>query len=119
MKFIRAFLATSILSLMITVSAFACEITFNPEEIKVDESGTTKVTVVVKWEHRTCELDDDDLTIDLEGIEKISDTGWTNISPGLFHNELTLKLTADTGSLRVWRECSKKGLSEGKITISR
>ena len=107
------------LTLLFGGSLFACKITFGPKKIKIAKDGTAKVTVFVKWEHRKCVLDEDDINIDYKGIKKISTSGWKKIKRGYYKNELKIKLLKSKGSIRVWRECSKKGLSEGILKLSK
>ena len=97
----------------------ACIITFEPSDVVVDENGEATVRVVLKWEHRRCVLDDDDVNIDYENIKELSNTGWKKIKRGLFENILKIKLTGDEGMIRVWRDCSKKGISEGILKIKK
>ncbi len=99
--------------------AHACEITFEPESVTVDGSGTFEVTVIIKWEHRKCELDEDDVNVDYTGIQEISNTGWNKVARGKYENEIKAKLTGAQGTIRVWRECNKKGLSEGILKVTR
>lgn len=99
--------------------SLACEITFEPSDVVVDKNGEATVKAVVKWEHRRCVLDDDDVNIDYENIKELSNTGWKKVKRGLFENTLKIKLTGDEGEIRVWRECSKKGVSEGILKIKK
>jgi len=106
--------------------ALACHITFEKtdskdkqETIKVGEDGTVVFNAVVKWEHRKCVLADDDVNIDYNGVEKIYAKGWKKIKRGLYKNEIKVKLIDKEGTVRIWRECSKKGLSEGIVKITK
>ncbi len=99
-------------------SVVACEITFEQGEKVKAEDKKAKITAVVKWEHKKCVLADDDINIDYKGVKKLKEGGWKKEKPGLFKNEIEVELTAKEGEIRVWRECSKKGVSEGKIKVS-
>lgn len=99
-------------------SVFACEITFEQGDKVKAEKKVAKVVAVVKWEHKKCVLADDDINIDYKGVKKLKESGWKKEKPGLFKNEIEVELTEKEGEIRVWRECSKKGLSEGKIKIN-
>jgi hypothetical protein len=99
-------------------SVFACEITFEPTDKVKAVNKVAKFTAVVKWEHKKCVLADDDINIDYKGVKKLKESGWKKEKPGLFKNEIEVELTDKEGEVRVWRECSKKGLSEGKIKIT-
>lgn len=97
---------------------FACEITFEQGDKVKAEGKKAKVTAVVKWEHKKCVLADDDINIDYKGVKKLKESGWKKEKPGLFKNEIEVELTEKDGEVRVWRECSKKGVSEGKIKVT-
>ena len=100
-------------------TAYACKITFDTDPVKVDKDGKGKVTVKVKWEHRKCVLEEDEITFDGKGV-KVSPQGkWKKVRPGLFTRVLSLKLSGNKGSVRVWRECRKKGVSEGTVHVRR
>lgn len=109
-----AFLA---LVVFIAIPALACHISFEPSDAKVDENGIAEVVAVLKWEHRRCVLEEDDIKVDYKGVEKISESGWKKEKKGLYKNTIKVKLTAEEGSIRVWRECSKKGISEATVKI--
>ncbi len=99
--------------------ARACHISFDPEEVQVGADGKGKVTAIVKWEHRKCVLDDDDVNVDTKSVKIIKSTGFKKVKRGLFKNEIEFQLEGKEGSIRVWRECSKKGLSEGIVKIKK
>ena len=109
----------AVLAVFVSASALACEITFDPPEVKVDKDGKATVRAIVRWEHRRCVLEDDDINIDYNNVKLIKESGWRKIKRGLFENTLEIQLTGKEGSIRVWRECSKKGISEGIIKIKR
>ncbi len=109
----------TVLFLLLVKSVFACEITFEQgDKVKVDKDKVAKVVAVVKWEHKKCVLTDDDINIDYKGVKKLKESGWKKEKPGLFKNEIEVELTEKDGEIRVWRECSKKGISEGKIKVT-
>lgn len=107
-------------TLLLTSTALACFVTFNPDPVKVGKSGEATVTATIKWEHRRCVLDDDDVNIDTKGVKILKKSGWIKVRRGLFTNTLKIKLTAKKqGHIRVWRECRKKGISESFVKVSR
>ena len=111
-----AFLAAA---LIVPAAAHACEISFDPSELAVGADGKGTVKVLVKWEHRKCVLEDDELNIDASGATILKTTGWEKVKRGLFQNTVDFELTAAKGKIRVWRECSKKGISEWEAPITR
>ena len=117
----RNFVASAVaLFVMLAVTAaFACEITFDPAAVKADASGKAKVTIWVTWEHKKCVLEDDELTIDYVGMKPLKEGAWTKVKPGVFSREVEVQLTGSEGTITVWRECSKKGRSEGVLKITK
>lgn len=114
-----AFLGASASVLLFTSLALACFITFEPETVRADAGGHATFDALIRWEHRRCVLDDDDVNVDVQGLKVLKQSGWEQVKRGLFKNEFEVQLTAKEGSLRIWRECSKKGISENTIKITR
>lgn len=112
--------AIAALFALVTSPALACIITeVEPVPVTAAADGTAKITARVEWEHRNCELDEDDVNIDLTGLVLVSSTGWDRESAGVYLNQLVVRLTGSApGSIRVWRECTKKGVSEGRFTVN-
>jgi hypothetical protein len=101
-------------------TSFACHINFNPaqlENVNIGESVTVEA-IVIK-EHRKCELADDDVQVTLSANARIiSQTGWEKVGANELHNTFEIQiLNEGETTLRVFRECSKKGLSEGILTF--
>lgn len=100
--------------------SFACHITFTPANLQaVQVGGIVKVEAIVTLEHRRCELNDDDVQIDLsENMKVMSDTGWKKVGTNEIRNTFELEVL-EPGEVvfRVYRECSKKGVSEGFLTF--
>jgi hypothetical protein len=99
--------------------ALACFISFEPESVRAGADGRAEFDAVIRWEHRKCVLDDDDVNLDAKGLKVVSQTGWEQVKRGYFTNHIVVQLTAKEGSLRVWRDCSKKGISEHSIRVVR
>lgn len=104
---------------LFTSVALACFITFEPDTVQANADGRASFDAVIRWEHRRCVLDDDDVNIDTNGLKILNQSGWQQVKRGLFKNHFDVQLTSKEGSLRVWRECSKKGISEHTIHITR
>ncbi len=116
---LRIILAAALLALITPAQALACIISFEPEAVTAAADGKARVAVVIEWEHRNCELDDDEVNIDYEGVTELASSGWVKVGRGLFENTLEVQISGDSGSIRVWRDCSKKGVSEASATVSR
>ncbi len=99
--------------------ASACEITFNPAEVHVGPDGKGTVKILLKWEHRKCVLDDDDVHVDGKSVKILKSTGFKKVRRGRFENVVNFELQGKEGSIRVWRDCSLKGLSEGIVKIKK
>lgn len=95
----------------------ACHIEFDPPEVTVKKGEIFRVTVVLELEHRRCELTLDDTQYEVEGLEIVKKGDWKSEDRFTHRQEITLKLTADKGTLEVLRECTRKGLSEGVLTV--
>lgn len=115
----RVLFVAILLFALLPGQALACIISFKPTTVTSGADGKARVVVVIEWEHRNCELDDDEVNVDLVGLKKLASTGWVKVRSGLFENTIDLQLTGESGNVRVWRECSKKGLSEASVTVQR
>lgn len=107
-----------IMLLGLTQMSLACKITYEPEKIEglVGEKKTVKIEL--KWEHRRCVLDEYDTNMEFKGISLIEQQGWEKIRSMLYKNVVTVRLDEPgDAKIRVYRECSKKGLSEGILKI--
>lgn len=96
--------------------SFACHITFESDQLKNAQVGEViKVEAIVTKEHRRCELADDDVQVELsDNIKIVSETGWEKVGSNELHNTFEIQILSEgETNLRVFRECSKKGVSEG------
>lgn len=96
----------------------ACHIEFEPAEISVNKGETFIVTVVLELEHRRCELTLEDTQYEVNGLEIVKKGEWESEDHFTHRQEITLKLTAEKGTLAVLRECTRKGVSEGVLTVT-
>ncbi len=99
--------------------SLACIMLIDPDPVIVDADGTATVVASIEWEHRKCVLEDDDVNFDGTNIEILKETGWVKKERGLFTNKITFKLTAEKGTVRIWRDCEKKGISEVVVKVKR
>jgi len=98
--------------------ADACEITFAPAQASGKVGDVVTFTASIKWEHRKCVLDDNDVQIDVTGGRIESQSGWTKVRPGYFENQIKVKLqTQGDVTVNVHRRCDKKGTSQGILKI--
>ena len=99
------------------VPALSCIIEFEPIEVKLKKGETTTVILHLKYEHRKCEITLDDTEYETKGIKIIEMGKWVKIKKGDFSRKIKIKLTADKGTLKIIRECTKKGISEGELKV--
>ena len=98
--------------------SFACHITFESDQLKNAQVGEViKVEAIVTKEHRRCELADDDVQVELsDNIKIVNETGWEAVGRNEIHNTFEIQILSEgETSFRVFRECSKKGVSEGVL----
>jgi len=110
--------AMVLVAALISLPAHACEVTFKPRELQGKLGQTVKVTAVVWWEHRRCELGKHDVDIEVRGGKLVKQSGWEKVDRGVYENDLQIKLERKgTVELDVHRRCRKKGLSIGILKI--
>lgn len=97
---------------------WSCFIEFEPETVTVKKGEEFTVTLILELEHRRCELTLEDTQYDVDGLEIVAMGEWESEDRFTHRRELTLKLIADKGVLRVTRECTRKGVSEGVLTVT-
>jgi len=106
------------LLLFIPVISTACHIELTTDNDHIKPGDIVSITVTSIKEHRNCELSDDDYSFELSNNATLLNQGtWTEIRRGVFTN--TYKIRVDnngTLDFRVYRECSKKGISEGNLS---
>lgn len=120
-KFIFVLIAAVIAVVGIgTSESSACHITFNPVNPEVAQVGEViQVEAIVTLEHRRCVLEDDDVQVELtENIKILSETGWEKVNAKEIRNTFEIEvLNLGEATLRVYRDCSKKGISEGFLAF--
>ncbi len=98
---------------------FACDITFEPSTVKVNSNNIASVKITLELAHKNCPEKLKDVNFDYTGVKLIKKGEWKQVSKRVFEIVLDIKLTDVRGSIRVWRECDKEGISEGKISVSK
>jgi hypothetical protein len=104
------------LSLMFAAESFACHIEFETESLQQANVGEViTVEAIVVKEHRKCVLEDTDVQVELsDNLKIVHETGWQTVGSKEIHNTLQIEVVSEGNSIvRVFRECSKKGISEG------
>jgi methionine aminopeptidase len=96
----------------------ACHIELTPDKESIKAGDIVQITVTTVLEHRNCVLEKDDYQLELSDNASILKQGtWTETKRGVFTNTFTIKIN-EPGlfSFRVFRDCSKKGISEGDLS---
>jgi hypothetical protein len=101
--------------------ASGCVMTFQPSTIRADRSGKATFKAFIKLDHRRCilALPPHCITLSPKNLKIVKQSGWKKVRRGMFSSEFEIQLTANRGTLKVLRECQKKGISEGTIVISK
>jgi len=98
----------------------ACEVTFTPETVEKAVVGETlTVEAILKYEHRKCVIEKDDTNLEMsENVRIVNDTGWEKVKRRLYHNFFDIQVMEEGEAwFRIFRECSKKDISEGILRI--
>lgn len=121
----RSVAAVSVALLLLAIlilpdAARACGVLFDPAEVTVGADGKGSVMVRIEWEHRRCVLDEQDVNVAGEGgVTVTNEPYFEKVKRGVYEARIDFKLSSDKGRIRVWRDCSKKGISEGTITVTK
>lgn len=102
-------------SVLFAAQSFACHIEFDTANLQsVAVGDIVTIEAVVIKEHRRCVLPDDEVNVELsDNLKIVNESGWQTVGDEI-HNTLQIQvLSAGESRLRVFRECSKKGISEG------
>ena len=113
-------IVVAVVAVLSAAQSFACHINFTPDRIEHAQVGdVVKIEAVVIKEHRNCELADTDVHVALsDNIKILSETGWTTVGKNEIHNTFEIEIINEGEvTFRVFRECSKKGVSEGILTF--
>ena len=106
------------LLLFLPVISTACHIELKADKSNIKPGDIVSITVTSVKEHRKCSLSDDDYSFELsDNATLLNKDTWTEAKRGVFTN--TYKIRVNKPGLftfRVYRECNKKGISEGKFS---
>ncbi len=115
----KKILISLILFGLVILSGLSCIIEFEPESLKLAKGETATVKLHLKYEHRKCEITLDDTEYETKGLKILEMGKWTKIKRGDFSREIKIMLIAEKGTLRIIRECTKKGISEGVLKVKK
>jgi hypothetical protein len=108
-------------ALLAPSAAWGCVMRFEPRVVQADASGRATFTALIYLDHRRCVISLPPACVHLvpRGLRILRQEGWRRVKRALYSNTYRVELThaGSEGSLKVWRDCSKKGISEGTIVV--
>jgi hypothetical protein len=108
LKFLSFFTVLSMLLLPSVSNACIQKLSASKTKVKVGETIT--VTANIRWIHRKCELEIDDVNYKFIGVKKLSMTKWKKKSRGKYQSIMKVKITSSKfAQIKMWRECGKNG----------
>ena len=119
MKTLKSILPAIVgLLLVVPVLSTACHIELKADKNTIKPGDLISITVTSIKEHRNCSLSDDDYYFELSDNATLLNQGtWTETKRGVFTNTYKIRVNEPgTFSFRVYRECNKKGISEGEFS---
>lgn len=110
--------AISVLAL--TLSAAACEFSFNYSEITAPLSTVGQISVRVHKDHNNCTLPSmDDYQFAWENIQVLGETAWEEIGPNQYEKWFQVSLSQiGDGYLMISKDCTKEGYEEAILPIA-
>jgi len=113
-------LAAAITVLGLTLSAAACQFSFNYSEITAPLGTVREISVRVQKDHANCTLPSmDDYQFAWENIQVLGETAWVEIGSDLYERwfQVSLSETGD-GYLMISKDCTKEGYEEAILPIT-
>jgi hypothetical protein len=106
--------------LALTLSAAACQFSFNYSGITAPLGTVGEIGVRVQKDHANCTLPSmDDYQFAWENIQVLGETAWEEIGPDLYEKwfQVSLSETGD-GYLMISKDCTKEGYEEAILPIT-
>jgi len=106
--------------LAITLSAAACQFSFNYSEITAPLGTVGEIGVRVQKDHANCTLPSmDDYQFAWENIQVLGETAWEEIGPDLYERWFQVSLSEiGAGRLMISKDCTKEGYEEAILPIT-
>jgi len=113
-------LAATMGVLALTLSAAACQFSFNYSEIAAPLGTAGEIGVRVQKDHANCTLPSmDDYQFAWENIQVLGETAWEEIGPDLYEKWFQVSLSeAGDGYLMISKDCTKEGYEEAILRIT-
>lgn len=106
--------------LALTLSAAACQFSFNYSEITAPLGTVGELGVRVLKDHNNCTLPSmDDYQFAWENIQVLGETDWDEIGANLYEKWFQVSLSEiGNGYLRISKDCTKSGYEEASLSIT-
>jgi hypothetical protein len=108
-------------AVLVPSAAWGCVMRFEPRVVQADASGRATFTALIHLDHRRCVISLPPACVHLapRKLKILEQGGWRRVKRALYSNTYHVELTdaASEGALKVWRDCSRKGISEGTIRV--
>ncbi len=95
-----------------------CIIHFEPKKLNLVLNRETTLTIYVELEHRKCDIPLEDTNYTANGILILKKGKWIKVKRNLYKQEITVKALKIGGTLRIWRDCEEKGISDACMNCS-
>jgi len=114
----KLLIALFLIGIFSVTAVYSCHINFKPKKLNIEPDTPTSITVFVELEHRRCQIPIEDTIIKSNNIEIMKQGSWERLSRNKYKIDLMLILKGEKGELIVFRECDKKGISEGIMKVT-
>lgn len=116
---VKLSLAAGLMVLALPRPAAACEYEFDPPALTGTSGQQLAVKATIIWTHRNCELDPQDVHVDVSGATLVGQPVWQQVKRLTWEATITVKLGAPgSGTLRVWRQCQRQGTHGKTLPIT-
>ena len=118
-KLVVSVFAAAIGVLALTLSAAACQFSFNFSQITAPLGTVGEIGVQVLKDHNNCTLPSmDDYQFAWENIQVLGTTGWETVGPNKYEKWFQVSLSEiGDGYLMISKNCTKEGYEEAVLPI--
>ena len=114
----RTILLIIVFFMLLHFKLSACLMHYEPEKFNLELNKETILTIYIELEHRKCPIPLEDTTYSSKGINVLKKGEWEKVRRNLYKQEITVKAVNGDGTLRIWRDCEEKGISEACMNCS-
>jgi hypothetical protein len=110
---------TLVAVLTLAVVGWACDFTFNYDEITAPVGTVGEIGVRVQKTHNNCTMTDQFYQFAWENLQILGETPWEEVGPQLYEKWFKVSLSAsDEGFLKISKTCSKEGYEEAILPVT-